>query len=95
MEKAEMLAANLALMKPQELVDWQQQYQVRAGDTLGTIANRHHLTVNIIRDVNRLKSDSLRVGQVLSIPTSGDAQASRELLHALHVSRPRLRVAIG
>ncbi|WP_196758013.1 LysM peptidoglycan-binding domain-containing protein [Stutzerimonas stutzeri] len=82
MEKAEMLAANLALMKPQELVDWQ-QYQVRAGDTLGTIANRHHLTVNIIRDVNRLKSDSLRVGQVLSIPTSGDAQASRELLHAV------------
>ena len=80
--ESRMLAANLALMKPQELVDWQ-QYQVRAGDTLGTIANRHHLTVNIIRDVNRLKSDSLRVGQVLSIPTSGDAQASRELLHAV------------
>ncbi|TVT65307.1 MAG: LysM peptidoglycan-binding domain-containing protein [Pseudomonas sp.] len=82
MEKAEMLAANLALMKPQDLVDWQ-QYQVRAGDTLGVIANRHHLTVNIIRDVNRLKSDTLRIGQVLSLPTSGDAGASRELLHAV------------
>ncbi|OCX92079.1 MAG: lytic transglycosylase [Pseudomonas sp. CO183] len=82
MEKAEMLAANLALMKPQDLVDWQ-QYQVRAGDTLGVIANRHHLTVNIIRDVNRLKSDTLRVGQVLSLPTSSDAKASRELLHAV------------
>ncbi|PNF80178.1 lytic transglycosylase [Stutzerimonas stutzeri] len=82
LEKAEMLAANLALMKPQDLVDWQ-QYQVRAGDTLGVIANRHHLTVNIIRDVNRLKSDTLRIGQVLSIPTSSDAKASRELLHAV------------
>ncbi|PKM00152.1 MAG: lytic transglycosylase [Gammaproteobacteria bacterium HGW-Gammaproteobacteria-9] len=82
MEKAEMLAANLALMKPQDLVDWQ-QYQVRSGDTLGVIANRHHLTVNIIRDVNRLKSDTLRVGQVLSLPTSSDAKASRELLHAV------------
>lgn len=82
MEKAEMLAANLALMKPQDLVDWK-QYQVRAGDTLGGIANRHHLTVNIIRDVNRLDSNTLRIGQVLSIPTSGDAGASRELLHAV------------
>ncbi|MBE7374693.1 lytic transglycosylase domain-containing protein [Pseudomonas lopnurensis] len=82
LEKAEMLAANLALMKPQELVDWQ-QYRVRAGDTLGAIANRHHLTVSIIRDVNRLNNDTLRIGQVLSLPTSSDASASRELLHAV------------
>jgi len=77
-----MLAANLALMKPQELVDWK-QYTVRPGDTLGAIANRHHLTVNVIRDINRLNSDSLRIGQVLSIPASSDAGASRELLHAV------------
>ena len=82
LEKAEMLAANLALMKPQELVDWQ-QYRVRAGDTLGAIANRHHLTVNIIRDINRLQSNTLRIGQVLSLPISSDANASRELLHAV------------
>ncbi|MGA4575866.1 lytic transglycosylase domain-containing protein [Stutzerimonas frequens] len=82
LEKAEMLAANLALMKPQELVDWK-QYTVRPGDTLGAIANRHHLTVNVIRDINRLNSDSLRIGQVLSIPASSDAGASRELLHAV------------
>ena len=98
LEKAEMLAANLALMKPQDLVDWQ-QYQVRAGDTLGVIANRHHLTVNIIRDVNRLKSDTLRIGQVLNIPTSSDAKASRELLHAVArqpVATPRTyRVKTG
>ncbi|MFL9813057.1 LysM peptidoglycan-binding domain-containing protein [Stutzerimonas sp. VN223-3] len=88
--KAEMLAANLALMKPQDLVDWQ-QYKVRPGDTLGAIANRHHLSVNIIRDINRLKGDRLQIGQVLSIPQSAGAGQSRELLHAVARSQPAPR----
>src|SRR5690606_40115345 len=69
--KAEMLAANLALMKPQELVNWQ-EYKVRPGDTLGAIANRHRLSVNVIRDINRLDGDHLRIGQLLSLPQSAD-----------------------
>ncbi|MDO9625672.1 MAG: LysM peptidoglycan-binding domain-containing protein [Pseudomonas sp.] len=64
---AELLAANLALMKPQEGVDWQ-QYSVRSGDSLNSIANRHHLTANTLKDINRLSSNHLRIGQVLSIP---------------------------
>jgi membrane-bound lytic murein transglycosylase D len=66
-DKAELLAANLALMKPQELVDWQ-EYQVRPGDSLHSIANRYQLTVNTIKDINKLSSNHLRVGQLLSIP---------------------------
>ncbi|MGH8433009.1 MAG: transglycosylase SLT domain-containing protein, partial [Pseudomonas sp.] len=38
-EKAELLAANLSMMKPQDLVDWQ-EYRVRTGDSLHGIANR-------------------------------------------------------
>jgi membrane-bound lytic murein transglycosylase D len=64
---AELLAANLALMKPQKLVDWQ-QYSVRSGDSLNSIANRHHLTVSTLKDINKLSSNHLRIGQVLSIP---------------------------
>jgi len=64
---AELLAANLALMKPQDLVDWQ-QYNVRSGDSLNSIANRYHLTVRTLKDINRLSSNHLRIGQVLSIP---------------------------
>lgn len=88
--KAEMLAANLALMKPQELVNWQ-EYQVRPGDTLGAIANRHRLSVNVIRDINRLEGDHLRIGQLLSIPQSADSGSSRELLHAVARSQPTPR----
>lgn len=66
-DKAELLTANLSLMKPQELVDWQ-QYRVRSGDSLHSIANRHQLTVNTLKDINKLSSNNLRIGQVLSIP---------------------------
>lgn len=80
--KAEMFAANLALMKPQDLIDWQ-QYRVRPGDTLGTIANRNNVSISIIRDINRLRGDHLQIGQVLSIPHSAGSGQSRELLHAV------------
>ncbi|MEK1907758.1 MAG: LysM peptidoglycan-binding domain-containing protein, partial [Pseudomonas sp.] len=72
-DKAEMLTASLALMKPQAQVAWQ-EYRVRSGDNLHSIANRYGLTVNALKDTNKLGSNNLRVGQVLSIPaTPGSA----------------------
>lgn len=78
LEKAELLSANLALMKPQELVDWQ-NYTVRSGDSLHAIANRHHLTVNMLKEVNRLSSNNLSIGQVLTIPARPGSQPSEPL----------------
>lgn len=73
-DKAELLTANLSMMKPQEQVEWQ-TYTVRAGDSLHAIANRHHLTVATLKDINRLSSNNLRLGQVLNIPAEpGGAQ---------------------
>ncbi|TRO44836.1 LysM peptidoglycan-binding domain-containing protein [Pseudomonas sp. ALS1279] len=77
-DKAEMLSANLALMKPQEMVDWQ-RYTVRSGDSLHAIANRHHLSVSMLKDVNRLSSNNLSIGQVLTIPGKPGAQPSEPL----------------
>ncbi|WP_405118062.1 LysM peptidoglycan-binding domain-containing protein [Pseudomonas leptonychotis] len=66
-DKAELLTANLSLMKPQERVDWQ-QYRVRSGDSLHSIANRHQLTVSTLKDINKLSGNNLSIGQMLSIP---------------------------
>lgn len=85
--KADLLSANLALMKPQQLVSWQ-EYRVRPGDNLHTIANRYHLTVNTLKQANNLPSNNLRVGQLLSIPTEGGTEPSRPLHQQIASAAP-------
>ncbi len=41
---------------------------IARGDTLSGIAQRYRVSMNTLRDSNRLKSDRIRVGQVLNIP---------------------------
>lgn len=79
-DKAELFNASLAMMKPQELVSWQ-EYRVRPGDNLHSIANRHHLTVKTLKDINKLSSNHLRVGQTLSIPGQASAGKTDIALH--------------
>lgn len=88
--KAQMLEASLALMKPQELVDWT-QYKVRPGDTLRRIASRHRVSVTMLRELNRLDSDQLRIGRVLSIPVSPSAAPAAQPLHAVVRENTRSR----
>jgi membrane-bound lytic murein transglycosylase D len=89
-DKAELLTANLSMMKPQEQVEWQ-TYTVRAGDSLHAIANRHQLTVATLRDINRLDSNNLRLGQVLNIPAEprGAQQAALVDSAASSAAAPR------
>ena len=44
-------------------------YKVKSGDSLSTIAAKYHTTVSKIKKANGLRSDLIRIGQVLKIPT--------------------------
>ena len=46
------------------------KYKVRYGDTLSELAHKHSISVVELRRYNKLKSDSIRVGQVIKIPAS-------------------------
>ncbi len=49
------------------------EYTVRAGDTLWLLAQRYGTTVDAIKNLNGLSGDELSIGQVLKIPTAGEA----------------------
>jgi N-acetylmuramoyl-L-alanine amidase len=46
---------------------------ITRGDTLSEIANRYNVSVKTIKSINNLKTDVLRVGQVLNIPVAIDS----------------------
>lgn len=45
-------------------------YTVKSGDYLGKIAGKHATTVTNIKSLNKLKSDTIYVGQKLKVPTT-------------------------
>ena len=48
----------------------QTTYTVKSGDTLYSIANRFNTTVQAIKSLNNLTSNTLTIGQILKIPTT-------------------------
>lgn len=60
---------NLANVPEEKRVSWT-RHQVRAGDNLGSIARRYFTTVKLIRELNQLKSDKLKLGQYVLIPST-------------------------
>lgn len=48
-------------------------YVVKSGDTLGRIANAHATTVKALKAANDLKTDQIKVGQKLKLPTKDGA----------------------
>ncbi len=57
---------NLANFPEDRRVSWT-RHQVSAGDNLNLIAQRHHTTINLIKELNQLKSNSVKKGQYVLI----------------------------
>lgn len=47
-------------------------YTVKAGDSLWNIANRYGITVNELKSLNNLTSNTLSIGQILKVPSGGN-----------------------
>jgi len=59
----------LVQLDPNDLVEWQ-RYKIKKGDVLGKIAKKHNTTVDIIKDINKLKNSRIRAGKHLLIPVA-------------------------
>ena len=66
-ESAEKLQQRLQSDPTPTLMKWD-QVLVENGDTLSSLAARHHVPVSVLRSTNNLSSDMIRVGQKLRLP---------------------------
>lgn len=69
LDKADLFEARIPTLADADRLSWQ-RYVIRTGDTLGTIAQRHHTTVEVLRRVNDIKGNMIRAGNALLIPVS-------------------------
>lgn len=67
LENAALLETRLADVDPGSLMRWD-HVVVERGDTLSTLAQRHHVPVSVLRNANELGNDTIRPGQKLLLP---------------------------
>jgi LysM repeat protein len=76
---------------------WIGHYQVRMGDTLGSIAGRLHVSVSHLMALNNLRSSHIKMGQTLRYEKPGERPAAAsegrptrgKLLHGRHLGKGR------
>ncbi len=86
--KVERFNRNLALLPENKRVSWA-RHQVTAGDNLTIIAKRYHTTVNLIKELNQLKSNAVQQGQYVLIPQTSTKTANNIAHTATHFKQPK------
>lgn len=89
-QNADTFRTALADISPAERVSWH-SYQVKSGDTLGSIAQRYGTTSSVIQQVNELNSHIIRIGQRLMIPSASQDAGTYSLSAAERLSRKQDR----
>ena len=68
-DKADKFETALANVPKSSRVQWQ-RYQIRQGDSIGSIAQKFNTDVKVIKTANNIKSNNLRAGKFLLLPAS-------------------------
>jgi len=76
--KADAFTTNLKTLPPNKRLNWN-RYSVRNGDSLSVIAKKFNTTPTLIKQVNHLKSNMIRVKQKLLIPIASKGKSYYDL----------------
>jgi len=77
-EKAPRFTQALEVLESDKRVKWV-RHKIRRGETLSHIAKNHHTSVELIKQTNNLRGNSIRTGHYLLIPTAQRALNSYTL----------------
>lgn len=83
---------NLALLPKDQWLSWT-RYVVAKGDVLGTIAAKHKTDVATLRKVNKLRTNNIRIGDVLLIPTASSSNVEYALSEDNRLEKRQQRLA--
>jgi len=100
-DAADVFTQNIAQLSPDQRLGVN-RYTVRRGDSVASLAQRFHTTVNVIRDLNDLPEGRLTVGDEVRVPAAVTDLPAKVLLaaaradgHDRHARRPRVLVVRG
>lgn len=69
LDRVTLFQANLTQVPENERITWA-RHEVLSGENLGLIAIKEKSSVHLIKEINHLKSDTIKIGQKLLIPAS-------------------------
>ncbi|MBI1942398.1 MAG: transglycosylase SLT domain-containing protein [Betaproteobacteria bacterium] len=75
-DRVEIFHDNLTRYDDSSLVSWQ-TYQPRRGDTLESIARKHHMSVAQLKEVNGIAARTRAVPKLLVVPANGSVELGR------------------
>ncbi|WP_408621486.1 LysM peptidoglycan-binding domain-containing protein [Celerinatantimonas sp. YJH-8] len=85
-DKADAFKQSLANLPHSERVQWQ-RHKVVDGDSLGKIAKNYHTTTRMLRNINHLSNNMIRIGQHLIVPVSARQPSQYILSKAQRIAR--------
>ena len=94
-DKAEDFTKKLANLPEDQRVSWT-RHKVSAGDNLVIIANKYHTTVNLIKELNQLKTTSVKNGQFVLIPNGKNTVVAEKTvtIPPKHIEKTKLQAFI-
>jgi membrane-bound lytic murein transglycosylase D len=85
-DRVEDFSRNLANLPIEERISWK-RHQVSAGDNLNLIARKYHTSINLIKELNQLKSNAVQKGQYVLIPDKKPQQTAQAVPNKAQATR--------
>lgn len=73
-QHADSFSKNINKVPKESLVNFT-KHKVQSNESIASIANKYNSTTNLLKNINLIKSDKIKVGQTLFIPSSSNVTA--------------------